>query len=381
MLNVTKQHVALLLAILIAGSTIPVPVAAQSGPSTVPLDVESERMTNMEIDGTTYTVYRVENRLPYASGIEVYRNGQEVTDQSQIQPVISRIAAKRTLRNVDTSVSPAKITSRSDAEKQFTIVAWEVAANELSSEDMRQLRQVSQRADQIDRTVSPWLSVINAVLNLFQQMRNTGVFGVTVWDIATTTHPQLPQFEDLLSAVQTELREWKSAAEQVSRNVDPAIRSLEKAQQGQNIDYNQVSNQLQKTAESIDRLQTKSNELETRLSSAREESGVIAENLRSSRVPSEFVRPISQLSNQLDNAASEVRSFSETLGESRTQLSDIRATAQNKKQQLMGQWRSERSSLRSQWKVRQSDQTRVYGTLGGGTTGLVGLLLLGRHFI
>jgi DNA repair exonuclease SbcCD ATPase subunit len=333
----------------------------------------------MEIDGQSYTVYRVDNTIPYASGIEIYQNGREVTERREIAPVISRLAAKRTLNDVDTSVSPSTVTSRSAAEQQFTVVGWEVAANELNSGDIQQLRQISATAEQIDRIVSPPLSAINSVLNLFQQMRNTGAFGVTVWDLATSAYPQLPQYEEALSAVRTELSEWNSAAEQVSQNVNPAIKSLEKARQGQKIDYGKVSTQMRSAAEALERLQSKSNEVESSLSTASEESGDVAEALSDSRVPSGFVRPISQLSDRLRSAASEVDSFSETLGESESRLASVRSTAQSKQQQLMQQWQSDRATLRSQWKARQSAQPRVYGTLGGGGAGLVGILLLGRH--
>jgi flagellar biosynthesis chaperone FliJ len=335
----------------------------------------------MEIDGESYTIYRVENTLPYASGIEVYTGGEQVSNPEEIEPAISRLAAKRTLEGVNTDVSSADITSTSAAEQRFTIAAWQVAATQLDSSDIQQLEQVSNTASRINQLVSPPLSAISSVLDLFQRMKNTGAFGVTVWEVAVNAHPQLPQVEEVLSEVQSELQEWNAAAEQVTQNTEPAISSLKQAQQGQAIDYSQVSSQLETASEGLTDLESKSNEVESSLSAASEETRNAAEGLRGTRVPSGVIRPLSQLSQRLGTTASEVDSFATILAESSSRLSNVRTMAQDQKQQMMTEWQSERSELRGQWRARQSASTRVYGTLGGGSAGLLGMIFFGRRFM
>lgn len=303
-----------------------------------------------------------------------------VTDPAAVEPVLSRLAARRTLDGVDTSVEPSSVTSASAAEEQFTVVAWQVAATRLDGGDVQQLRELRGTADRIDRMVSPPLSAINGVLRLFERMRNTGLLGVSAWDLATSTYPSLPQYEEALRVLRTELTEWNAAAERVERNIDPAVRSLERARQGEPVDYARVSSQLRTASQGFAQLESKSDEVATGLSTSSDGAGEVASQLRESQVPGEFVRPLSQLSDRLGSAATAVDGFSSTLGESRSQLTSVRETARERRQQLVDQWRSERSSLRSQWTARQSAETRVYRTIGGGSVGLFGMALLGRRF-
>jgi DNA repair ATPase RecN len=377
-----RQCLAIGLSVFVIVSTVPFPVTAQGpGPSSTLLDTNAETVANMEIDGESYTIYRVENTLPYASGIEVYTNGEQVTDRAEIEPAISRLAARRTLAGVNTDISAAKITSSSAAEERFTIAAWQVAATELGSDDIQQLERVSDTASRIDRMVSPPLSAIDSVLGLFQRMKETGAFGVTVWEVAVNSYPQLPQVEGILSEVESELQEWNGAAERVTKNTDPAISSLKKAQQGRAVDYSQVSSQLKAASAGLTDLQSKSSEVESSLSTASEETRTAAEELRGSRVPNSVIRPLSQLSQRLGATASEVDAFATTLAESSSRLSNVRTTARDRKQRMMNEWQSERSELRGRWQARQSAPTRVYGTFGGTGAGLLGLLFFGRRFL
>ena len=369
------------LLVILLGNMLVVPVGAQtSDPASNLLDGESEQVGQIDMQGSTYTVYEVDNLIPYASGVEVYADGQRVTDKAKVKPVLSQLGAKRTLSSIDTTVKATEISSTSEAQTRFTIAAWQVSANEITEDDIQKLRQISKTSDQIDEIVSPTLSAINTVLNVFQQMRNTGILGVTVWDVATEAYPQMETFENSLEQTRTELSEWNQAAEKVTSNIKPTITALEKARQGQNIDYSKVANQLQAAESALDQLQSKSDEVESSLSSTSDTAATVASTLQGTQVPNNFISPISELSQRLDSAATEVNKFSQTIEESRSELSSTRQKAQNKQQQFMDQWKSDRSQLISEWEARKSVQMRVYGTLGGIAIGALGLILFGLRF-
>lgn len=377
-----NRVVAICLASVILVGVIPIPVVAQSdGPNGVLLDSNSEVVATMEVEGSSYTVYQVNNTLPYAGGIEIYADGERVTDPEAIEPVISQVAARRTLSDVDTSVDTAGITSESAAREQFRRVSWQVAARGLTASEIQQLRDVSATAERIDELVSRPLTVIDTTLTVFQTMKDTGLLGVTVWDVATSAHPSLTQLDTVLSALQTELEAWNDGAEQVTNNVQPAIQSLERAQEGEDVDYAEVSSQLQTAATGLEELNAESEQVESRLSTTGQMAGEAANALSSSDVPGRFVQPISDLSRQLESSADQINAFRTTLQESRSQLQSVDSTATSKQEELVSEWESERAALKSQWKTRKSAGTRVYGTLGGGGVGTAGIALFARRWL
>lgn len=372
--------------IIISLSSIATPVAAQSSsspPDTVVLDLNTEKVATIEMQDQSYTVYNIKNALPYASGIEVYSNGQEITDDEELSPVLSRLAAQRTLTDVDTIVSGASITSRQTAQRQLTVVAWQLSAAQLSQSEIQGLQSVTETASRIDRTVSPVLTAVNTQLELFETMRNTGILGVTVWDAATEAYPTLEQYEQSLRTLKTELAELNQAAEGVTQNLTPALNSLQKAQQGERVDYQQLSQQLQQATDSLEQLQSKTDQVASSVSSAEQGATEGAQALRSTQVPSRFVDPLEDLSGTLEQATTQLEQLSSNVETRRQQLTIVSQTARENRESLINEWRSTRSSLKSGWQARQSDETRVYGTVGGVGIGVGGLMtvLLGRRFL
>lgn len=53
-------------------NSLTIGVAAQSQPQQILLDTKATQFAEVHTNGQTFIVYRVDNALPYASGIEVY---------------------------------------------------------------------------------------------------------------------------------------------------------------------------------------------------------------------------------------------------------------------------------------------------------------------
>jgi hypothetical protein len=47
-------------------------------------------------------------------------------------------------------------------------------------------------------------------------MKDTGLFGVTAWDVATEAYPSLEQYEQVLRRLQTQLSELNDAVEGIT---------------------------------------------------------------------------------------------------------------------------------------------------------------------
>jgi DNA repair exonuclease SbcCD ATPase subunit len=376
-----SQVVSLGIVLLLLTASIGSAAAQSSEPDSTLLDTESRQLGTLEGSGDSYTVYKVENILPYASGVEIYSDGATVTDESVVNSVTSRVAARRTLSDIDTSVSPAAITSQEAARNEFRVAAWEISTNQLTQSDVDRLRSVSTTAADIDTVVSPPLSAINAQLDLFNRMEQTGLLGVTVWDTATKAHPSLEQYRRGLEELQTQLNELNTAAEGVVQDIDPAIDSINRAQQGEEVDYEALSEQLTTASESLTTLQSKAETVGTSLSDASQGASEAAQALQSSQVPNQFVSPLSTLSNQLGDASSNLQAFSSRLEKSSNQLSTVQEKASSTQQEFMNNWQSERSALKSQYEARQTAQQRVLGTLGGGSIALLGGLVLLRRIV
>lgn len=87
-----------LIALLLIG-TVPAGVAAQGSPRHVLLDADATRIAEVHTDGQTYVVFAVENRLPFASGVEVYADGRRVTDPATVDAVFQALARGRGRRS------------------------------------------------------------------------------------------------------------------------------------------------------------------------------------------------------------------------------------------------------------------------------------------
>lgn len=315
--------VPILVAGLIVISTIPIPVAGQDVPeSRVLLDTDREQIDSVSLDGETYQVYRYENLLPYASGIEVYSNGE-------------------------------RITSESDANRVLRVIAWERATEQLGPEEIDTLRSIHQSAQEIQQLVSGPISALNTILGFIDWMKETSVAGFNVWEEAKNVVPALEGFDTAARDLRAELEEWRNAAQAVNENLPPVINALERIKRGEEVDYSKLSQQFADSMSAMERLQSKSDELERRLSDMSQRSDEIATATASIPVVGgDISDAFTRLSNEISSAASRVDQYSSELSEQESNLRDVKQTAE-----------SERNTMMRQWQSRQNAQLKVYGTL------------------
>jgi chromosome segregation ATPase len=180
------------------------------------------------------------------------------------------------------------------------------------------------------------------------------------------------ELEPAVRETRTELQEWKAAADQVNENVPQVIEGLNRIEQGEDVDYNQLSQRFAAAMEGMDRLETKSKDVsETLAATARLSADGSAEVEGVPVVGGELATLLRQTSTSLESTASETRSFGNTLGQQQSQLAEVQATAE-----------AEERAMMSAWGTCQSAEMKVYGTLGSSGAMLIGAVaMLGRRFV
>lgn len=379
----TADIVSVTVAVMMLISYLAAPVAAQATEpgGRVPLDGEARQVTTVTVDGDTYRVYRQQNALPYASGVEVYADGERVTDEAAAAAVLRVTAAERVFEaaGVDDPAARARgVTSREAADETFDTVAWRRTARSVDDAELQEMRSTVETARRIKQVTAAAVGLIDEILGLFDWMKETSAAGVSVWDAATSASPTLEQLEPMLRDMRSTLAEWEQAADGVTTSLPRAIDGIERARAGEDVDYDRVASDLETASDDLAQLAPLTDDLAADLDAAGDASHQIAGEVADVPVyGGDLQRNFDSFGDALDQQASEARSFTETLEGQASLLDSVRTSARQTHGDLLDRWDSERATLRDAWNARQSADARVYGTLGGGGAVGVGGIGLG----
>ncbi|MFB6134173.1 MAG: hypothetical protein ABEJ55_04215 [Halanaeroarchaeum sp.] len=293
------------------------------------LDTSRERLGRLTVDGTPYVVYRYENVLPYASGVEVWGpNGR----------VESTAKARQVLR----------------------VLAWQHSVSHLSAGDIETLRDIQSASRQIESAVTPPLRALDRILQLRSQLQSVdvGFTTINVWQPLVSQYPQVSTFMDTAEALRNRLQDWKSASQRTNENLDTVIRSLERMESGEEVDYAKLGEQFAAAMQGLDQLSRESESLANQLSTAADTSRQIATEVSGLtvsgvQVGDQIARPFESTASTLSRSASQIESFSQTLDRERSKLGSVKQSAEQRQDQYM-----------SGYSTRQQAPMRVYGTIG-----------------
>lgn len=334
------------------------------------LDQSRRQIGTVTLDGTTYTAYRYENLLPYASRVSIYSSQGLVTSKQTSRTVMRAIAAKRVIQEHDLerlNADPARLTSKQSARQRFRKMAWHIASQKtLARQDIGTLRQLESTSETVKNHITPPLNALDFVLEKIDQAKSVGV-----WQVATTVGPgqSLKAFENLARTTRSELQDWHDATSSVDQQVPVLISSIQKMSNCNSVEYSEVSNQFSKTTEALESFERESAEVRDHLQNAADETGNIAEGVAQWPV---LADPFRDLSNGLTNIASEVEAFRKIVHNQRVKLTNTKRRAQSMENRMMDSYISHQNRLYSDWETRKTARNRVNFTLGGG--GLVSLI-------
>lgn len=212
-----KVVISFVVILLIVGAT-PMTAFAQgaSDPQPVLLDQDTTHIADITVDGQQYSVYRHENVFPWASGIDIYTNGERVTSESTAEAVLTALAQRR-------------------------------ASRDIGAEDVSQLRTTSQNASTVATNISATATAINETLVYMERLKTVQENGQTVYKTSAEAAPQIPEFNETARELHPELRSFENDSRAYRSNATALIELIEQRENGTNVDPQRLYAQYETT--------------------------------------------------------------------------------------------------------------------------------------
>lgn len=322
---------------IVVTSVVSAGVAAQGTPNVLLLNQGTQQIGTVSLDGQTYQVHRYQNSLPYASGISVYANGQEITADAQVRDVLTALAQKRAVRKL----GPADVTALQTAKRNVSTSA---------------------------AAVSEAAAALNHTLVYRPELKTTRVDGTTVWNASIRAAPQLREFNETAREMRPKLRTFQNNSDAFTENATALVTLIEQRQNG-TVDSHRLYDQYSRTLAAKDEIaeQLDFSGIGDGLAELARTSHAIAGNV--STVPEkgdEIARRFATVHNETSVAANRTRAL-ELPG---SEFEETQETAENLEETWMEQWHSRRNAA-----------TEIYATVIGVPVGLgvVGSFVLWRR--
>ena len=300
------------------------------------LDTNIEVIDTVSYAGTTYYVIKYNNILPYASGIEIFSaDGLQITDPSVAKSVLTQ-------------------------------TAWKDAATRLKPSDIDTLKDVLDTSREIYGAVAPVASATSFVIDKVNWLRSEACIDIPfvgkkcAWDAVKAAYPGISMVESELGSLNKDLNAWKDAAQGVSNTLPKVISGLEDLKAGKEMDPELQTN-IQDGMAAFGTLKTKTDEIGIRLSDVISTLSDAESSTRSAAgtpVVGEFISTfadcVGDLNDEVKSLRADARSFSSSLSDQSSKLSDVVDTANKKMNELY-----------DSWNLRRNASVLVYSTLGG----------------
>lgn len=335
-----------LLACLLLLNVASTGVAAQTDHRRIIFDEEVREVATVHTNDQTFVVYTYESTLPYASGVEVYRNGDRVTSRKSVDEVFQALARRKA-----TKFAPEERT-------------------------IERLRRVVERSRTVQRETSEALATINATLEYRAELKERTVNGSTAWEAAVERSDALDRTfaggmvgDAEVRDLRKKLLTVRESAADLEANATRAISLLEKRQQGIEINQSDLYRRYDAVYADLATMKKRVDAVRTTLSQTAEASRTAAKQARSTPEVGEEIH---------DRFTSVARSLAATtgpLGEAGSALTALRG-----KLPTVAADKQYQQRLTDRWQSRQSAGLKVYATLGEGFIVFAGgLIALSKH--
>lgn len=300
------------------------PVAAsQAGDGQYPLDGEGELVGEVRLDDETYQIYRYDNTLGYASGIEVFRSGERVTSREKVREALTQYAQLRTL-----------------------------AYNEGTTDE---LERIVEQSRELNRTAAEALSSLNATISFTGELQSDS----ETWTSATEAAPGLGDrfdaffLESKADKLQGQLVTLRSTASELNRSATVSLELIRQQRNGEEINRSRLLQAYLDVIRLEDGLQ--SGALTDDLAEWSEASQRIASNGRT----------VSEVGSSIDERFTELAS---TLSTARERIAEVGSELRERQAALPNVEDSEApiDGLMQDWERRQSAETKIYVTFAEG---------------
>jgi len=349
MLENVRQEIVIVLVLALV--LMPLMVSAQSASDIanqhkILLDTNIEVIDTVTYAGTIYHVVKYNNILPYASGIEIFSSdGTQVTDPKIAKSVLTQ-------------------------------TAWKEAAAQISPSDIDTLRDILDTSRKIHDSVAPVASATSFVMDKVEWLRTEACIDVPfvgkkcAWDAVKAAYPGILTFVSKLESLNKDLNEWKGASAEVSSTLPKAISGLGDLKAGKEMSP-ELQTGIQESMSAFGTLKTKTDDISSRLSDVISTLSDAESSIRSAAgTPvvggfiSTFADYVDDLNDKVKSLREDARSFSRSLSEQSSKLSNVMSAANKTTDELYGSWGSRRNA-----------PIMVYSTLGGIIAVILAILL------
>jgi hypothetical protein len=205
-----------LVVVMLLVGTVPTTALAQSSPRSVLLNEHTSHVGSVTVDGQEYEVYRYENLLWYANGIDIYADGERVTSPERAETVLTALAQRR-------------------------------AVDEIEPKHFDTLRATARAARSTAANASAAAASVNETTAHLEEMKTVRENGTTVYNASVEAAPRIAEFGEETERLPEELRELEGVSTAYAANATELATLLERRENGTDIDPQRLYAQYAET--------------------------------------------------------------------------------------------------------------------------------------
>lgn len=308
------------------------PALAQSERRQVVLDTEVTELATVYTNGQTYVVYAYDNLLSYASGIEVYTEGERVTSRAVVDEVFQSLARRQATKfqpEVDT---------------------------------IARLRRVVNRSQTVQSATQGAIDALNQTLTYRQQLKETEVNGTVAWDLVIEESAAIEDsfvagFRGSFEAQQlrNRLQTIQQSSATLEANAKRVIELLQRRQSGAEINQSDLYRRYDTVSADLKTMKTQVDEARQQLQTVAEDSRMAAKQAGSlPRISPQLETRLTTLADTLHASTRPMRDAGSALVDLRGALPEVTTNAQYQ------------AVLTNRWEKRQNAPLKVFATMGEG---------------
>lgn len=329
---------------IVLGSLLTSPAAAAGpGQNIYPLDRDAERVAAVVVNGQQYVIYRYDNLLPYADGIEVFSGGTRITSEETVDEVFTAYAR--------------------------------VEGTTFDQGTVETLDAVVRHARTVNRTTSATLSALNETLRYARSLKNTTVNDTTAWERAVEVSPAFEElFEEGVTGpadvvdFRTRLMTVRATARQLEAQATTAKTLLERQRNGREVNRSRLFRAYLGTLRTLAEIDEQLTDVNGELPQLAESSRTAASEASSIPTVGSTVQDrLTALATRLEGAREKL---SATTADLRSAHSGLPTVSGNERVH---------DRLLDQWHARRGSGAEIYVTIGeAGLAVVAGVLAMFR---
>jgi len=137
------------------------------------------------------------------------------------------------------------VTSEAEVKTSLAVLGWTRSGKDVSTETLAQMDGFATTAADLREAISPTLTRLNDVIDLIDEMKETSVFGTSVWDALVSAKPPLAGFDAIARELQTLLEEISNRLGEIETATGDTSTQVEEIQSQGTTEYDSLPQTVQ----------------------------------------------------------------------------------------------------------------------------------------